>query len=159
MPQLESRAVAVAVPYLSGPMAVPCPIQLLPPDMDVRRSPRSASTEPCTGFSRRQHTSRDAWWLCLPIAASSTGSPQAGAVLAEAALAASLLGPLQTEKLHRCAAYRRGKPCKPPPCAVMCCAARLLALRALPPPCVKELTVTQSESPWMPAISSWSVMP
>jgi hypothetical protein len=37
-------------PHLSGPMAVPCPIQLLPPDMEVRRSPRSDSTEPCTGF-------------------------------------------------------------------------------------------------------------
>lgn len=43
----------------------------------------------------------------------------------------------------------------PPPWAVLCCAARLLALRA----CARVLTVTQSESPWMPAISSWSVIP
>lgn len=34
--------------HLSGPIAVPCPIQLLPPDMDERRSPRSDRTEPCT---------------------------------------------------------------------------------------------------------------
>jgi hypothetical protein len=36
-----------ALAHLSGPIAVPCPIQLLPPDMEELRSPRFDRTEPC----------------------------------------------------------------------------------------------------------------
>lgn len=43
--------------HLSGPIAVPWPIQLLPPDMEERRSPRFDSTDPCSHNSNATITS------------------------------------------------------------------------------------------------------
>jgi hypothetical protein len=37
--------------HLSGPMAVPKPNQLLPPDIELRKSSRSDRTEPCSSSS------------------------------------------------------------------------------------------------------------